>query len=187
MATHDAVDRTICLTGPESTGKTTLARALSERLGAPVVPEVARAYFEGRAARKGLDVREGYVRDDLLEIARLQREAEHAARVAHRGLLICDTDVLVLRIWWREKYGPLPQPLIDGPPYPGARAYLLLAPDVPWQSDPLRENPVDRDRLYVLHVRALSEAGLPYRVVTGAGAERVASALRQLRSLFDEG
>jgi nicotinamide riboside kinase len=179
MAKHDAVDRTICLTGPESTGKTTLAHALGARLAAPVVPEVARAYLAGRS---------GYAPEDVLEIARRQLEAERLARAEHRGLLICDTDLFVLRIWWAEKYGPLPALLEESPsaraPTPHARGYLLLAPDLPWVSDPLRENPLDRDRLFALHRDALSRSGHPHRVVTGHGRARTECAIRCAQSLF---
>jgi nicotinamide riboside kinase len=181
MATDADADVTICLTGPESTGKTTLAHALAVRFGAPVVPEVARSYLEGRNA---------YQREDLLEIARRQLDAERDARTAHRGLLLCDTDLWVLRIWWAEKYGRLsedpPGVLAEEPDDRVPRGYLLLAPDLPWQSDPLRENPTDRDRLYRLHEDALSQARCPHRVVTGLGQARVDCAIRQLQSLSDE-
>jgi nicotinamide riboside kinase len=174
MAPNDDVDLTICLTGPESTGKTTLALALGERLEARVVPEVARAYLAHR---------DGYDADDVLEIARLQLAAEARARAAHRGLLICDTDLLVLQIWWREKYGELPALLSKLPRETAPRVYLLLAPDLPWMPDPLRENPVDRDRLYGLHLAALQGDNWPHRVVTGVGDARTECAVAQIASL----
>jgi nicotinamide riboside kinase len=174
MATHDDVDRTICLTGPESSGKTTLALALGARLGAPVVPEIAREYLANRSV---------YAPEDVLEIARRQLAAERQARSAHRGLLICDTDLLVLRIWWREKYGALPALLNDMPQEYGDRAYLLLAPDLPWTPDPLRENPTDRERLFALHRAELRAAGRSHGIVRGEGAARIVCAVTQIESL----
>jgi nicotinamide riboside kinase len=164
VAPHDAVDRTLCLTGPECTGKTILARELCLRLRAVLVPEVAREYLAGRA---------GYEREDLLEIARLQREREAEARARHRGLVICDTDLLVIRIWWQEKYGTLPDELSASAGREVGRAYLLLAPDLPWTADPLRENPHDRERLFELHRHGLDEMRVPYEVVRGSGRARV--------------
>ena len=54
--------RTLCLTGPESSGKTTLAACLAQVLDAVVVDEVARGYLAGRRS---------YGREDLLRIAEL--------------------------------------------------------------------------------------------------------------------
>lgn len=174
LAAYDDVDRTICLTGPESTGKTTLGRALAAHLDVPLVPEIARQYLEGRTS---------YEPSDVLEIARRQIEAEREARATHRGLLLCDTDVLVIRIWWREKYGALPGLLARAAPEPGARGYLLLSPDLPWTPDPLRESPADRGRLFDLHVAELALARLPHRVVRGLRDDRLASALAHVESL----
>lgn len=191
MAAYDDVDRTICLTGPECTGKTTLALELAERLGAALVPEVARDYLAARgrsSSRYGRSYGRNYVRnygrEDLLEITRRQLAAEREARAAHRGLLLCDTDLLVLRIWWREKYGPLP-PLLEGSlPATAPRGYLLLAPDIAWEPDPQRENPIDRQRLFALHLAEL--AVLPHRIVEGQRQARSDCALEQLQQLIGE-
>ena len=176
VAPHDAADRTLCLTGPECTGKTTLARELSQRLGAALVPEVAREYLAGRTE---------YGRRDVLEIARLQREREAEVRAAHRGLVVCDTDLLVIRIWWEEKYGPLPEALSAPHGQSAGRGYLLLSPDLPWVADPLRENPHDRDRLFEIQRRALDRTPAPYQIVHGAGAARVRCALDAARAVLD--
>lgn len=177
MAAHSDADRTICLTGPESTGKTTLARALASRLGATLVPEIAREYL----GREPLDQRR-----DLLEIARRQVALERETRAGHAGLLICDTDLLVIQIWWREKFGPLPTYLAQELSKRSARGYLLLEPDISWQADPLRENPTDRDRLFELYRAELEASGFPHRIVGGLGEARVERAIEQLQSLCKE-
>jgi len=68
----------ICLTGPESTGKTTLAAALAAEFDLPLVEEAARGYLRGRTA---------YDREDLLAIAELQLAAEARERgdIRHAG------------------------------------------------------------------------------------------------------
>jgi nicotinamide riboside kinase len=170
----DATDITVCLTGPESSGKSTLARQLAAELAVPLVEEVARDYLSGR-----LD----YTARDVLHIAELQVTQEQAMRAATRGILICDTDISVIQIWWQEKYGDLvaevEAALAARPP----RVYLLLEPDLPWQPDPLRENPVDRARLFDSYVASLEDSGFPFRVVAGQGEARFRSALASLAEL----
>ena len=67
----ETAPRRIVVTGSESTGKTTLARQLAERLGARWVPEQSREY----AARVGRPLTAG----DVEAIANEQIAAEDAA------------------------------------------------------------------------------------------------------------
>ena len=87
----------IYITGPESTGKTTLAKALAKSLGAPWVPEYARTYLS-RLQRQ-------YRKSDLLEIAKAQANWEDGARATNNSPIVCDTGMLVLKIWSEYKFG----------------------------------------------------------------------------------
>jgi len=170
----DATDITVCLTGPESSGKTTLAKQLAEELAVPLVEEVARDYLSGR-----LD----YTSEDVLQIAEMQIAQEKALRAVTRGLLICDTDISVIQIWWQEKYGDLVAEVEAALAARSPRVYLLLQPDLPWQPDPLRENPDDQERLFDRYVAMLEDSGFPFRVVSGQGNARIRSALEHLAEL----
>ena len=154
------------LTGPESSGKTSLANYLAEQLNWPLVTECARAYLSSRS---------GYQPSDLLRIAALQQDAEQVPRPA-----IADTDLQVLRVWWQVRFGPLPPSLIRASQQLDDRFYLLCAPDLPWQADPLRENPTDRDRLFQLYENDLTRRRLPYGVVSGVDEQRRRSALEMV-------
>lgn len=170
MATIDVgnCNLTIALTGPESSGKTTLAQWLGELLAVPVVPELARNMLNPGVA---------YDKADLLEIIGAQLALEAEIRDAHSGLLICDTDVLVLQIWWLEKFGDLPPELHDTGKATTPKGYLLTRPDLPWQPDPLRENPDDRERLFERYRAQLITGSWPYAVVAGEGEARYESAM----------
>ena len=145
------------------------------RFGARLVSEVAREYLDGR---------DGYDRKDVLEIARLQVAAETRALMETAGPVICDTDLLVIQVWWAEKYGALPDELIAMLAARQARAYLLMRPDLAWEPDPLRENPGDRDRLFSVYRACLNEGSEPYEVVGGTGEARLQRGIAAAQELL---
>lgn len=163
--------RIVCVTGTECTGKSTLARTLAERLGGTLVTEVARDYLAGRA---------GYNRGDVLAIARAQVAAEQAALASAEGPVIADTDLSVIQVWWEEKYGALDPWLADALAARAPRRYLLTRPDIPWEPDPLRESPHDRERLHRRYLEVLTAAPFPFTEIGGLGAMRLEAALAAL-------
>ena len=165
----------VCLTGSESTGKTTLAHALAAHYRAPLVEEAARRYLAGRAE---------YGRDDVLAIAKEQLRLEAAALAESPRLVICDTDLLVIRIWLEVKYGDAPAWLKTQPGAGGHRYYLLMAPDFPWEPDPLRESGGERTALHRRYRAVLDEDGLPFVELTGSVRRRLAVARRQIDRLL---
>jgi nicotinamide riboside kinase len=166
----------ICVTGAECTGKTTLATTLAEALGMPLVPEVARNYLAGRS---------GYDRQDVLAIAREQQAAEQEA-LQESAVVVADTDLTVIQVWWEEKYGELDPWLIEALARRTDRRYLLTVPDLPWERDPLRESPHDRDRLHQRYLQVLGSSPFPYVEVTGLGEERSIPALEQAEAWLGE-
>ncbi|MEO8588205.1 MAG: ATP-binding protein [Flavobacteriales bacterium] len=166
--------RKVVITGPESSGKTTLALALAQRSGGACVPEVAREYLDqlGRT----------YEERDLLSIAHMQVEREEATArsVERNGLLVCDTDLITIRIWSEEKYGRCDPWIIQQTEERPYDLWLLCSPEMPWEPDPLRENPHDRDRLFDVYERTLRTLTKPYAVMRGDRDHRVRSAMQAL-------
>lgn len=170
--------RIICATGPESTGKTTLCQGLAEVLGAPWLGEYARAYL---AERRDYDA------GDLAAIAREQcrREDELVARSA--PAVVLDTDLSVILIWWRAKFGEPPDWLVRRFEALPPRLYLLCRPDLPWQPDPLRETGGDRRLLraqFAEYQRLLRARAVV--VVRGRGDRRLALARQAARRWLDD-
>lgn len=164
---------TIAVVGPECSGKTTLSLALAGALGCPWVPEHARAYL----GATGSD----YAEDDLLRIARGQVLGEERALAERPPFLVCDTDLVTMLIWSRERYGRC-DPWIGR--VAATRGYthrLLCTPEMPWERDPLREAPNDRARLFATYVATLEELGLPHTIIRGSPGERLAHALALVR------
>ncbi len=169
----------IVVTGPESSGKTTLAQQLATALGVACVPEFARFYV----AHLGRP----YQRNDLKRIARGQQlwEDWFAQRITGQPIiqptiLVCDTDWTVIYIWGQYKYGAAPLPLFPSPFLPPASPtlYLLCVPDIPWQPDPLREHPAERDVLFEQYDHLLQSIRANYYILRGDAPSRLQTALR---------
>ncbi len=163
----------IAITGPESSGKTSLSAALAARLHARLVPEYARLYLE----RFG----PSYTPEDLVHMAHGQAALELAATARAERLVVTDTSIEVIYVWWEYRLGPPPAWLEQLLQRHRADYYLLCRPDLPWQPDPLRENPHDREALFHRYCRLLERLGRPYGLVEGTGEARLRHALAHLR------
>ena len=89
----------IIITGPESSGKTSLAKALSVELKGYYIEEYARRYLN--------ELGKPYEFEDILAIAQGQIQLEEQAAKAAEGPIICDTGLLVCKIWQQFKYAKL--------------------------------------------------------------------------------
>lgn len=155
----------IILTGPESSGKTTLATLMARRWDCPLVPEVARQYLEALGRP--------YVASDLPYIARAQQDEEDQRALQAADTLVCDTDVFTIYIWALYKYGHCDEALEKMVRELDSRIYFLCLPDVPWEADPLRENPNDRHQLFAFYQKELDRLGRRYIVISGSVEQRL--------------
>ncbi|RZK61542.1 MAG: ATPase [Hymenobacter sp.] len=176
--TEKALPLRISLTGPESAGKSTLAAQLAVHYGTTFVPEYARAYLEAHGA--------AYTRPDLAAIARGQLAAEEAAATQAARLLFCDTDLLVLKIWAENAFGTCPAWVLAELARPRYALTLLLAPDLPWTPDPLREHPdpAQRWHFYNLYRAELVSRNWPFLAISGSPAERFSLAVAAVDALL---
>ena len=168
----------ISVVGPESSGKSTLSQALAQALHAPWVAEYVREYFTNKGSSD-------YELADIVAIARGQLAAE--AAFADAPLLICDTTALVCKIWAEVRYQHCPAELLALYQPQDYALHLLTRPDMPWEPDPLRENPNDRDALFDLYEADLKASGARYIIVSGKQAERLAVALAAVAELTRAG
>jgi nicotinamide riboside kinase len=166
----------IVLTGAESSGKSTLTRQLGERFDLPVALEFARFYLE----EHGPD----YDGNLLRKMASLHRDWQREQVPPAAPLGLFDTDLINYKIWAEEVFGECPPEIERGIAEEADHVYLLCAPDLPWEPDPLRENPHDRDRLFQRHLAEIERLGRRYEIVRGTGAERLANAETAASKLF---
>jgi nicotinamide riboside kinase len=167
----------IVITGPESTGKTTLAQELAGALGTFWVPEFARFYVShlGRL----------YERSDLYAIGCGQKRWETWYRQQQEGILVLDTDWTVLHVWEAYRFEPAPQPVWRqgyGEPVP-ADLYVLCTPDFPWTPDPLREHPNEQYILFEWYLALLKDLNTPFILAEGPPSVRLEKVLETIRNL----
>ncbi len=169
----------IAITGPECCGKSTLCNWLSERIfDARVVKEYAREYLQ----KKGVGY--CYTKDDVLLIARRTSELLNKAFKSSSDALIVDTDFYVLDIWWRERYGESNEEIAVMKDTYDFDLYLVCQPDLPWETDALRENEQDRERLFALYMEDLFNDGKTVEVVKGTGDARMQEVLEKILRRF---
>lgn len=174
----------IAIVGAESTGKTTLARELAERLAvdsgraAAWVPEHLREWCAERARTPR--------RDEQAEIARRQHERIDAAAREH-GIVVCDTTALMTAVYSRYVFG---DDTLDAEAialHRRAALTLLTALDLPWRPDGLqRDGPHVRAPVDALLRGLMATHGIAYAVVGGSGSERLEAAAAACRPLLGE-
>jgi nicotinamide riboside kinase len=160
--------RRLVITGPESTGKTTLAAGLAARLGAPLLAEAARAYAE-EGVRRG----HALTAADVGPIAQLTIAHEDHALEHAPALLVLDTDLVSTVVYSRHYYGSCPVWIEAEAWARRGDLYLLCDIDLPWESDGVRDRPAQREMMYGLFRDTLAEFGCTVAPVCGIGEARL--------------
>jgi len=150
----------IIITGPESSGKTTLCKALSEHYNLPFTKEFARVYLT--------NLGKNYLQEDLLEIAKGQLENEQLI-INPQQISLHDTDLITLKIWSDYKYGNCNNWILEQIEKQKVenRFYILCKPDLKWDYDPLRENPTNRNELLEIYKQELENLGHKFLIIKG--------------------
>ena len=149
--------------GPESTGKSTLAKYLARRYKGTYVPEYARTYVEQKGSQE-------VTYDELCDIARHQMEEIERLEVRGERLeepVFFDTELIVTKVWFDYAFGRVPEWLEEAIRRYPMDVYLLTYPDLPWIPDPARYNGSDAMRME-LHKRYEAEVealNIPYYII----------------------
>ena len=158
----------IIVTGPESSGKSTLCKALSIHFKIPFTKEYAREYLN--------DLDREYKQYDLLKIAKRQLQSEQITQ-------LLDTDLITIKIWSKYKYGNCDKWILDQIERQKSenRFYLLCKPDIPWKADNQRESPHEREELFEIYKKELEHLRHTYFIIEGE--ERKEKSISKLSSL----
>lgn len=155
----------IVFTGPECTGKTTLCELTAAHFAVPYVREVSRDYLH--------KLQREYSYEDVLNISLLQMAEEEKIRSMHPSLLLCDTDILTIKIWCEDKFHKCEKWLNDACAMRHVDLYFLCAPDFPWQTDVLREDPQRREELFQFYKRHLIQNKMRFVELHGSIEKRM--------------
>ena len=164
----------IAIVGPESTGKTDLAMALANQYDGVFIPEFSREYLN--------KIDRPYSQDDLLHIAKGQLNSIEDKE--DDQLLIADTDLHVIKVWSEYKYGNCDPWILDQIVKQTFDLYILTHYDIPYEEDPLRENPEERVYFFEVYLKLLTTSKLPFLIVKGSRAERLKLAMKRIDSLL---
>lgn len=155
----------VLIIGAESSGKTTLARSLAEKLNVPWIPEYGRTFGETTG--------NVYCYEDMLHIAKTQVSMENTSH----PMIICDTSPLVTAFYSLRWYGKADPELVEL----SKRKYDLIffcSRDFGYVDDGTR-NGVDfgteQEQFYKKHLNQ------PYIPIRGSVAERVSVATKFIR------
>ena len=173
----------VVLFGPESTGKTTLSKQLAEHFNTRWVPEYMREYLQQKWDIK----REKCTKDDLMPIAEGQMKLENQTAKLVDELLICDTNLLEIKVYSEHYYnGFCPRTIEKFAVENTYDLYLLTFIDVPWKIDNLRDSPDEREEMFRTFETQLTDYHLHYEILKGSEVERFEVAVKIITKLLKE-
>ena len=147
--------------GPESTGKSSLARYLARRYKGTCVPEYARTYVEQKGTTE-------VTYEELCEIAKHQvDELSAISSQPSDNLYFFDTELILTKVWFDYAFGRVPEWLNDAIRRYPMDTYLLTYPDIPWEPDPARSNGSDaiRMELFERYEAEIEALNIPYYII----------------------
>ena len=165
----------IAILGPESTGKSVLAKSLADHYNAAWIPEYAREYVENLTVP--------YTYEDVCSIAKKQIEQEKGyenTMNVNEDYVFFDTELIITKVWLEHKYGVVPSFITERLQVGFFDFYLLCAPDIPWEPDSVRENGDDREFFFGWYKKEIENIGKPFIVINGLGKQRMENAITAL-------
>lgn len=167
--------KAIVITGPESTGKTTLAKDLAAHFSTIWVPEYARTYVE--------TLNRPYTYADVEIIAKTQIKEFEKAVYSQQKYVFFDTFLIITHVWFLHVYKHEPKWIESAIKNCNVDLYLLCKPNITWEYDPVRENPTNRDFLYDWYKRELIRYGKKFIEIDQIGKKRSQQAIESVKKI----
>jgi HTH-type transcriptional regulator, transcriptional repressor of NAD biosynthesis genes len=174
----------VCVVGAESTGTTTLTRALAERYETVWVPEYGRYYSEGKLPL-GNDA--PWRSEEFVVIAAAQKQFEDSLVLLANKIVFSDTDAFATGVWHERYLGcesPAVEAIAEGSSHD---LYILTGDEIPFVQDGTRDGEHIRHDMHKRFEEKLRETNRPYIVVRGSHEERLAAAMAAVDTLLLHG
>lgn len=168
----------IAITGPESTGKSTLSEKVAKHFKTIWVPEYARNYV-GSLNRP-------YNFNDVEKIAKIQLQQEDALLKKTNRIIFTDTELIVIKIWMEYKFNTVPEWVEKEISNRKYDLYLLCDIDLEWKYDPQREHPHKREYFFNYFKKELENRGFNYKIISGNSQQRMKTATNAVEKLLNE-
>lgn len=183
--------------GPESSGKTTLCKFLSEKYSTCWVPEFCRIVAEEKTADinpniNANDINFNFDLNDFKNMANRQNKEEYELMQSANNILICDNDSFALTIWCERYLGKYYNEIYDI--YLNAdyleneeKIYILTKPNVPFIQDGLRDGEHIRDWMYNRFLEELENKKMNYYLIESPDyGERVNNAIEIIEKIMSK-
>lgn len=167
----------VVVIGPECTGKSDLSQFLANHFQTEWVPEYARGYLDNLVRP--------YQQHDLTTIAHGQLRLEDKSMLHSSRVMICDTNLYVIKVWSEFKYGKCDDEILKLINERKYDLYLLTYIDIPWEADPLREHPDKRQQLYEIYLAEMRNQPVPFVEIKGDRATRETLAIDSVNNLLN--
>jgi NadR type nicotinamide-nucleotide adenylyltransferase len=177
--------RRIVVTGPESTGKSTLCQQLAAHYNTVWCREYAREFLTAHGT--------AYNYNDLLTIAKGQVALETAtinlckpANELTPAACFIDTDLYVMKVWSEFVFNKCHNYILEQIAERKYDLYLLCNVDLPWEADPMREYPDEKPRqeLYHIYKDILINQKTPWVEISGTYNQRLQTAIEAVDKLL---
>lgn len=170
----------VCVIGAESTGTTTLAKALAGHFKTVWVPEYGRAYSEGKLTGANKSV---WTSEEFEHIAAAQNSLENALAEASNGLVICDTNAFATGIWHERYMGCRSKKVEEIAKNCAADLYIVTGDEIPFVQDGTRDGEHIRHQMHKNIIKRLEEDNKPYILVKGSPEQRLRESIKAIEQL----
>jgi len=168
----------VCLVGAESTGKSTLAKELSEHFKTVHVPEYAYTLIKEQG--------QGLTLEDIEKIARGQIASEEALIKQANRVIICDTDLMTTTLWSHKLCEDCPYWIEEEAQNQTYNLTLLMDDDTKWVYDVHRYDTDNRADFTRKLEEQLKSQNRPYVKISGGWDERLESAKLAISELINK-
>lgn len=166
--------------GPESTGKTTLAKTMAQHFMTSWVPEFARDFLQDKYNKTG----KACEASDIKPIVEGQLKTENKWIKKANQYLFCDTDPLETFVYAKAYFPDQDFSWLDKlNEHLNYHHYFLTYIDTPWVADDLRDKPNQRLEMYQLFLTELKRRNKNFTILKGDLETRTQQVLETLKAI----